>query len=184
MQEIKIILLPPANAQRVKINHRPSSFFPLAQLRNKCSSEHPPSPCLRQELLRSDHTFAPPSHHPEPALERDREHLLQPPALRSHGSVPLLPPHLCRALRGAAASKLMCDYWEIQPSFRQWQREGEGRGFGGRWQRLSWRGHRPCSVLSVWGCVCYLVQMNKITHWCFKPITSLPLLKAGNLALH
>lgn len=125
MQEIKIILLLPANAQRVKINHRPRSFFPLAQLRNStCSSECPPSPSLRQEqLLCSDHTFAPPSHHPEPALERDREHLLQPPALRSHGSVPLLPPHPCLALRGAAASKLMYDYCEIESSFRQWQRE-------------------------------------------------------------
>lgn len=45
MQEIKIILLPPANAQRVKISHRPSSFFPFAQLRkSKCSSECPPVP--------------------------------------------------------------------------------------------------------------------------------------------
>lgn len=108
---------------------------------------------------------------------------LQPPALRSHGSVPLLPPHLCLALRGAASSKLMYDYCEIDSSFRQWQMEWERRGFGGRMANTELRAQTLFGTFSA-GLFSYLVQMNKITHWCFKPITSLPLLKAGNLALH
>lgn len=118
MQEIKIILLLSANAQRVRINHRPSSFFPLAQLRkSKCSSECPPScSALTIPLLLRLTT---PSRH----LSETANIFLQPPALHSHGSVPLLPPHLCLALRGAAGSKLMYDYCEIESSFRQWQSE-------------------------------------------------------------
>ena len=73
----------------------------------------------RSEPLRSHRTFIPPSHYPEPALERNSKHLPrpQPPALHSHGSVPLLPPHLCLALRGAAGSKLIYDYCETELCF-------------------------------------------------------------------
>lgn len=109
---------------------------------------------------------------------------LQPPALHSHGSVPLLPPHLCLALRGAAGSKLMYDYCEIESSFRQWQSEWEGRGLGGRIAKTELKGAQTLFGMFSAELFCYLVQMNKITHWCFKPITSLPLLRAGNLVLH
>lgn len=109
---------------------------------------------------------------------------LQPPALHSHGSVPLLPPHLCLALRGAAGSKLMYDYCEIESSFRQWQREWKGRGFGGRMAKTELKGAQTLFNTFSVELFCYLVQMNKITRWCFKPITSLPLLRAGNLVLH
>lgn len=187
MQEIKIILLPPANAQRVKINHRPSSFFPLAQLRkSKCSSECPASPSRSAGASSSALTIplllrlTTPSRH----LSETENIFLQPPALRSHGSVPLLPPHLCLPLPGAAGSKFMCDYCEIESSFKQWHREWEGRGFRGRMAKTELEGAQTLFGTFSAGLFCYLVQMNKITHWCFKPITSLPLLRAGNLVVH
>lgn len=131
MQEIKIILLPPANAQRVQSNHSPSSFFPLAQLRkSKCSSECP-HPSLRQGRAAPLWPYLCSSVSPPRAGTWARQRTSSCSLQRcSHGSVPPLPPHLCRALRGAASSKLMYDCCEIESSFRQWQMEWEGKGFG------------------------------------------------------
>lgn len=122
MQESKIILLPPANAhQGWKSMTDHVGFFLLPSWGKVNVQVSPLQVPLagRSKRLCSHHTFIPPSHHPEPALERNSKHLPrpQPPALRSHGSVPLLPPHLCLALWGAAGSKLIYDYCEMEPCF-------------------------------------------------------------------
>lgn len=117
------------------------AFFPLAQLRkSKCSSECPPSPsragasCSALTIPLLLRLTTPSRHLSETAnifcsLQRWLAWLCA-----------ALPPHLCLALRGAAGSKLMRDYCETEPGFRQWHREWEGRGFGGRMAKTELEG--------------------------------------------
>lgn len=159
MQESKIILLPPAPANTYA--NTAKEFFPLVQQRkSKGSGGSPPSPCCRQELsaltiplfLR----LTTPSRHLSETANIFRP---QPPAPAHMALMLLLPPHLCLALRGAAGSKLIYDYCEMESCFMELQRDWEGRVWGEH-SKDSTRGDADPFQQEFWcGAVlsCYLV---------------------------
>lgn len=155
------------------INHRPHSFFPPAQLRkSRRSSESPPSPSRRQERAAPLSPYLYSSVSPPQAGTWAKQQTSSP---TTASSAPLT--WLCAAspsapLPGSARGcRLKINLWLLWNGVVLYVvTEGaRGKGFWGEDGKDRARGGTdPFQQYFQHGAVlsCYLVQMNKITHWC------------------